>query len=55
MPNCPKCFSENIRLVRHLDSEYIVCNECGYDQRSEYDIIEGKETGVRDSPEPRKK
>ena len=42
---CPKCNSENIRLVKYLDIKSIKCNNCGFDEAKQYEVFpEQRET-----------
>ena len=35
---CPKCGSKEIEIEKYLDLECILCNSCGYDEASQYEI-----------------
>ncbi len=35
---CPQCHSETIRKVQYMGIICIVCNGCGYDERSLYEV-----------------
>ena len=35
---CPRCYSDKIRLVGYMDFKCIVCNNCGFDERSYYEV-----------------
>ena len=35
---CPKCGSENIKIVDYSGAKVVVCKKCGYDERDELDI-----------------
>jgi transcription initiation factor TFIIIB Brf1 subunit/transcription initiation factor TFIIB len=38
MKKCPKCGSENIKLVDYAGAKVIVCKKCGYDETEELAI-----------------
>lgn len=39
MPNkCSKCMSINVKLVEYMGSKFVLCNDCGYDQRDQFDV-----------------
>ena len=35
---CPKCKSSNVKKVKYMDIDCIVCSDCNYDERSIYEI-----------------
>ena len=42
---CPKCGSENIKIVDYMGAKVIVCKKCGYDETEELAIVpEQRET-----------
>lgn len=42
---CPKCKSENIKLVDYLSIKAVKCNDCGFDETNEYEVFpEQRET-----------
>ena len=42
---CPKCKSENIKLIDYLGTEIIKCNDCGFDESKQLDVFpEQRET-----------
>ena len=36
---CPKCNSENIKLVDYLGIKAVKCNDCGFDETKEYEVF----------------
>lgn len=36
---CPKCNSENVKIVEYLGTKCIVCKECGYDEREDLEQV----------------
>ncbi|HLC66199.1 MAG TPA: hypothetical protein VJK52_01020 [Candidatus Nanoarchaeia archaeon] len=45
---CPRCKSTNIRLVEYMGKMCIVCNDCGYDERQQYEIYPEQKTSQRE-------
>jgi len=41
---CPQCHSENIKLVDYMGIACTVCNDCGYDERSLYEVYPSERT-----------
>jgi len=42
---CPKCKSENIKLVSYLSIKAVKCNDCDFDETKDYEIFpEQRET-----------
>ena len=39
MKSCPKCKSSNVKTIEYLGVECIVCKECGFDERKQYDVF----------------
>lgn len=37
--NCRKCGSENVEIVSYQGTDCIVCHECGYDEREEFEVF----------------
>jgi len=35
---CPKCSSSKIKIVDYIGAKCIVCNKCGYDESSIYEV-----------------
>jgi len=35
---CPKCSSKNIKTIDYMGAKCIVCNNCGYDESSIYEV-----------------
>lgn len=38
MKKCPKCGSASIKIYNYLDIKAIECNNCGFDERSQYEV-----------------
>ena len=47
MNNCPKCGSENIKLVDYLGVKTIKCNNCGFDESKILDIYPEQKTNQK--------
>jgi hypothetical protein len=35
---CPKCDSDNVESIDYMGVECVICHDCGYDGREQYDI-----------------
>tara|TARA_Y100000310_G_scaffold151291_1_gene150868 strand:+ start:6569 stop:6784 length:216 start_codon:yes stop_codon:yes gene_type:complete len=35
---CPRCGSDKINLVAYLNIKCVVCNNCGFDERNNYEV-----------------
>ncbi|MDP7115777.1 MAG: hypothetical protein QF632_06045 [Candidatus Woesearchaeota archaeon] len=44
---CPKCGSTKIRYEDHLGFRMIICKQCKFDERSEYDETTGRRSSAR--------
>ncbi|MBI1969519.1 hypothetical protein HYS48_02390 [Candidatus Woesearchaeota archaeon] len=44
---CPRCKSDNIRIVDYMTVQCIVCNSCGYDERMVYEIVPEEKTSQK--------
>ncbi len=45
MKKCPKCGSENVKIVDYMEAKCLVCDDCGYDETEELAIVpEQRET-----------
>ena len=38
-PHCPRCHSNNIRIVNYLGVHAVVCNACGFDETAELEEL----------------
>lgn len=38
MPKCPKCGSYNVKLLEYQGIKVKKCNNCGFDERSLYEV-----------------
>jgi uncharacterized Zn finger protein len=47
MKKCPKCGSSNVEEVLYSGTTLILCNECGYDERDEYDVVPEEKTSQK--------
>ncbi len=36
---CPKCNSADVKIVRYMTINCLVCNRCGYDERNLYEVF----------------
>lgn len=45
---CPRCRSANIRIVDYLGMSCIICNDCNYDERQQYDLYPEEKTSQRE-------
>ena len=34
---CPKCNSEDVKIVDYMDIKCVVCNKCGFDETKQYE------------------
>ena len=37
--NCPKCSSNNVKIINYMGVKCIVCNNCGFDESKQYDVF----------------
>ncbi len=44
---CPRCLSEKIKEVVYLNSTFIVCNSCKYDERESCDVYPEERTSQK--------
>ncbi len=44
---CPHCGSKKVNYEYYLDVVCVVCGECGYDERNEYDITPEEKTSQK--------
>ncbi len=44
MKKCPKCGSSDVKLVKYLGINIIKCNNCGFDESSQYDVYPEQKT-----------
>ncbi|MBI5392749.1 hypothetical protein HZA96_02670 [Candidatus Woesearchaeota archaeon] len=45
--NCPKCKSSNIDYVKYLKEYYLICDNCGYDASSKYQLLAEEKTSQK--------
>ena len=36
---CPICSSDNIKIIKYMGIDCIVCNNCGFDESSQYEVF----------------
>jgi hypothetical protein len=48
MKSCPKCKSENVKLVDHLTIKCLICLDCGFDERTTYDVYPSHRTNQKE-------
>ena len=36
---CPKCNSDNIKLIKYMDIECVICSNCGFDESEQYEVF----------------
>ncbi|MBI2541426.1 hypothetical protein HYV80_01840 [Candidatus Woesearchaeota archaeon] len=39
MPKCPKCGSDNAKLIRYLGIKVVKCSSCGFDESAVYEVF----------------
>ena len=42
MPNknkCPKCSSNNIKIIKYMGIGCITCDNCGFDESAQYEVF----------------
>ena len=37
--NCPKCSSNNVKIINYLGVKCVVCNNCGFDETKQYEVF----------------
>ena len=47
MRKCPKCGSYNVMPYLYQSAEVIKCNNCGFDEGSDYDIAPEQKTNQK--------
>ena len=48
MRKCPKCGSEDIKIIDYMGAKVIVCNKCKYDETDELAITPGQRETQRE-------
>ncbi|MBI2658399.1 hypothetical protein HYX08_06940 [Candidatus Woesearchaeota archaeon] len=38
MGKCPRCGSNNVKVLSYMGIKVIKCNECGFDERAVYEV-----------------
>ncbi len=38
MKRCPQCLSTDIKRVKYMEFDALICRKCGYDERQEYEM-----------------
>ena len=36
--NCPKCSSNNVKIINYMGVKCIVCNNCGFDESKQFEV-----------------
>lgn len=36
---CPKCNSNDIKIIKYIGVKCIVCNKCGFDETESYEVF----------------
>ena len=47
MKKCPKCDSASIKIYNYLGIEAIKCKDCGFDERSQYEVYPEQKTSQK--------
>ncbi|MAE43289.1 hypothetical protein CMO93_05940 [Candidatus Woesearchaeota archaeon] len=45
---CPKCESNNIKIVDYLGTKCIICKNCGFDESKEYEVYPEQKTSQKE-------
>ncbi len=45
---CPQCHSSKVKEVDYMGLRCIVCRDCDYDERLEYDIVPEEDTNQKE-------
>jgi len=45
--SCPRCKSENIKLVDYQGVKCLICKNCGYDETQQYEIYPEQKTSQK--------
>lgn len=48
MKMCPVCSSDDVKIVRYMNVECLICRDCGFDERDEYDVVPVERTHPED-------
>jgi len=43
--NCPKCSSNNIKIISYMGVKCVVCSNCGFDESKQYDVFPENKNG----------
>ena len=38
MSRCPKCFSDDVKIVDYMGAQCIICRNCGFDETTLYEV-----------------
>ena len=44
---CPKCESGSVELVNYMEIKCLKCNNCGFDETSEYEVYPQQKTSQK--------
>ena len=47
MKKCPKCGSDNIKLLKYMSIKIIKCSNCGFDEDSVYEVFPEQKTSQK--------
>ena len=47
MRKCPKCGSDNTKLLKYMNIKTIKCNGCGFDESSQYEVYPQQKTSQK--------
>jgi len=36
---CPKCKSNNIKVIDYIGTKCIICKDCGFDESKQFDVF----------------
>ena len=42
--HCPKCGTGNIKIVKFIGIDCVVCGNCGFDESSQYEVFGEKKS-----------
>jgi hypothetical protein len=48
MKTCPRCKSDNVKVVDYMDFQCIICSDCGFDERETYEVYPEQKTSQKE-------
>jgi len=36
---CPKCKSNNVKIIKYMDVKCVLCSNCGFDESKQYEVF----------------